>query len=171
MVQLIKLNHSFTNSLHLQLLNEITFILIDCFWNSTAVQTTLPHLPSKTSNANPNESVCLSYDTPSLIYLFASLALVKLTIAALLASLAGGYVLLQFVHIVFYSCGTGLVFSRRFSSEKCPTLTVASFFFVRPQTSSRMYHFLQKLIKLLRPSPANANLVQRVPLPFLTFIT
>ena len=46
-------------------------------------------------------------------------------------------------------------------------------FFVRPQTSSRMYHFLQKLIKLLRllrPSPANANLVQRVPLSFLTFL-
>ena len=66
-----------------------------------------------------------------------------------------------------------MFFSRRFSSEKCPTLTVASFFlffFVRPQTSSRMYHFLQKLIKLLRPSPANANLVQRVPLLFLTFL-
>ena len=44
-------------------------------------------------------------------------------------------------------------------------------FFVRPQTSSRMYHFLQKLIKLLRllrPSPANANLVQRVS-PFNFF--
>ena len=44
---------------------------------------------------------------------------------------------------------------------------LVSFFFVRPQTSSRMYHFLQKLIKLLRllrPSAANANSVQRVPL-------
>ena len=30
------------------------------------------------------------------------------------------------------------VFSPRFSSEKCPTITVASFFFVRPQTSDRV---------------------------------
>ena len=50
--------------------------------------------------------------------------------------------------------------------EKNPTITVASFFsffFVRPQSSSRMYHFLQKLIRLLRPSQAKGNLVQRVP--------
>ena len=84
------------------------------------------------------------------------------------------------------------VFSRRFSikgkmpdyssecflvgafsfKEKSPTITVASFFFfVRPQSSSRMYHFLQKLISSLRPSSTNANLLQRVPpfvfLPFL----
>ena len=32
-----------------------------------------------------------------------------------------------------------------------------------------MYHFLQKLLKLLRPSPANANLVQRVP-PFIFYL-
>ena len=55
--------------------------------------------------------------------------------------------------------------------EKSPTITVASFFFVRPQSSSRMYHFLQKLISSLRPSSTNANLLQRVPpfvfLPFL----
>ena len=53
--------------------------------------------------------------------------------------------------------------------EKSPTNTVVSFFSffsVRPQSSSRMYHFLQKLIRLLRPSQANGNLVQRVP-PFL----
>ena len=54
-----------------------------------------------------------------------------------------------------------------------PTLDVPVlfFFFVRPQSSSRMYHFLQKLIRLLRPSQANGNSVQRVPpfifLPFL----
>ena len=51
--------------------------------------------------------------------------------------------------------------------EKSPTITVASlffFFFVRPQSSSRMYHFLQKLISSLRPSSTNANLLQRVPL-------
>ena len=44
------------------------------------------------------------------------------------------------------------VFSRRFSKEKCPTLTVASFFlffFVRPQASSRMYHFLQTSLSLI----------------------
>ena len=44
-----------------------------------------------------------------------------------------------------------------------------SFFFVRPQSSSRMYHFLQKLIRLLRPSQANRNLVQRVP-PFIFYL-
>ena len=55
--------------------------------------------------------------------------------------------------------------------EKSPTITVASFFFVRPQSSSRMYHFLQKLISSLRPSSTNANLLQRVPLSFFTFFT
>ena len=57
--------------------------------------------------------------------------------------------------------------------EKSPTITVASFFlfFVRPQSSSRMYHFLHKLIRLLRPSQANGNLVQRVPFHFLPFFT
>ena len=57
--------------------------------------------------------------------------------------------------------------------EKSPTITAASFFsffFVRPQSSSRMYHFLQKLIRLLRPSQANGNLVQRVPPSFFTFL-
>ena len=33
-----------------------------------------------------------------------------------------------------------------------------------------MYHFLQKLRKLLKPSPVNANLVQKVPVHFLPFI-
>ena len=32
-----------------------------------------------------------------------------------------------------------------------------------------MYHFLQKLITLLRPSQANGNLVQRVP-PFIFYL-
>ena len=56
--------------------------------------------------------------------------------------------------------------------EKSPTITVASFFsffFVRPQSSSRMYHFLQKLISSLRPSSTNANLLQRVP-PFVFYL-
>ena len=86
---------------------------------------------------------------------------------------------------------TILFISRRFSREKCPTLTVASFlvgafsfkeksptitvasffsfFFVRPQSSSRMYHFLQKLISSLRPSSTIANLLQRVP-PFVFYL-
>ena len=33
-----------------------------------------------------------------------------------------------------------------------------------------MYQFLQKLLKLLRPSPATANLVQRVPFQVLGFL-
>ena len=48
-------------------------------------------------------------------------------------------------------CDSKVFFSRRFSRKKCPTLTVASFFFlffVRPQTSSRMYHFLQTSLSL-----------------------
>ena len=56
--------------------------------------------------------------------------------------------------------------------EKSPTITVASFFsffFVRPQSSSRMYHFLQKLISSLRPSSTNANLLQRVS-PFVFYL-
>ena len=56
--------------------------------------------------------------------------------------------------------------------EKSPTITVDSFFFfffVRPQSSSRMYHFLQKLISSLRPSSTNANLLQRVP-PFVFYL-
>ena len=56
--------------------------------------------------------------------------------------------------------------------EKSLTITVASFFsffFVRPQSSSRMYHFLQKLISSLRPSSTNANLLQMVP-PFVFYL-
>ena len=40
----------------------------------------------------------------------------------------------------------GTLFIRRFSSEKSPSITVTSFFpffFVRPQTQSCIYHFLQ----------------------------
>ena len=53
--------------------------------------------------------------------------------------------LLDLSYIIITS---GFIFSRRFSREKCPTLTVASFFFVRPQTSSRMYHFLQTSLSI-----------------------
>ena len=53
--------------------------------------------------------------------------------------------------------------------EKSPTITVASFFFSSDHSSSRMYHFLQKLISSLRPSSTNANLLQRVP-PFVFYL-
>ena len=69
----------------------------------------------------------------------------------------------------FRYCAVFLVGAFSFK-EKSPTITVASFFFlVRPQSSSRMYHFLQKLISSLRPSSTNANLLQRVP-PFVFYL-
>ena len=44
-----------------------------------------------------------------------------------------------------------LIFSRRFSSEKCPTIRVASvFFYVRPQNSSFMFRFLEQTLIGLR---------------------
>ena len=42
----------------------------------------------------------------------------------------------------FLEVPTFVVFSRRFSREKCPTLTVASFFFVRLQSHSDWATFL-----------------------------
>ena len=45
------------------------------------------------------------------------------------------------------------LFSRRLSSEKSPTITVASFFssfFVKPQTSPCMYNFLVQALLSLR---------------------
>ena len=42
-------------------------------------------------------------------------------------------------------------------------------FFRQTQTSSCMYHFLQKLLKLLGPSLAKANLVQRVFIFYVTY--
>ena len=57
-----------------------------------------------------------------------------------------------------------LVFSRRFSSEKCPTITVArlfSFFFVRLQSHSDWATFLTiettKTTTIRRPSPVSGN--------------
>ena len=56
-----------------------------------------------------------------------------------------------------------LVFSRRFSSEKCPTLTVASFFsffFVRLQSHSDWATFLTietTKTTTIRPSPVSDN--------------
>ena len=54
-------------------------------------------------------------------------------------------------------------FSRRFSSEKCPTITVASFFyfFVRLQSHSDWSIFLTtettKTTEAVRPSPDSGN--------------
>ena len=53
-----------------------------------------------------------------------------------------------------------LIFSRRFSREKCPTLTVASFFFVRLQSHSAWATFLTietTKTTSIRPSPVSGN--------------
>ena len=42
--------------------------------------------------------------------------------------------------------------------------------FLQTTDLTLMVHVLQKLLKVLRPGPANANLVQRVPLSFFTFL-
>ena len=50
--------------------------------------------------------------------------------------------------------------SRRFPSEKCPTLTVASFFFVRLQSHSVWATFLTietTKTTSIRPSPVSGN--------------
>ena len=84
--------------------------------------------------------------------------------------------LLPFFHFcVFFGNLVEVFLVGAFSfKEKSPTITVASFFFffffVRPQSSSRMYHFLQKLISSLRPSSTNANLLQRVLPPFVFYL-
>ena len=57
--------------------------------------------------------------------------------------------------------------------EKSPTITVASFFsffFVRPQSSSRMYHFLQKLISSLRLVRPMQTYCKGSPFRFLPFL-
>ena len=70
----------------------------------------------------------------------------------------------------------GLVFTTWFLvgafsfKEKSPTITVASFFFVRPQSSSRMYHFLQKLISSLRPVRPMQTYCKGSPFRFLPFL-
>ena len=70
--------------------------------------------------------------------------------------------------------GLGLFLVGAFSfKEKSPTITVASFFFfffVRPQSSSRMYHFLQKLISSLRPVRPMQTYCKGSPFRFLPFL-
>ena len=63
----------------------------------------------------------------------------------------------------FFEGNVHRVFSRRFSSEKCPTLTVASFFFfffVRLQSHSDWATFLTietTKTTTIRPSPVSGN--------------
>ena len=63
---------------------EISFLIVDRFWNSTAVQTTLVQLPSKLTDTGSKESLCLTYDTSSLLQLIAALIIVKLVVSVLL---------------------------------------------------------------------------------------
>ena len=55
----------------------------------------------------------------------------------------------------------GSFFSRRFSSEKCPTITVTSFCFVKLQSHSDWSTFLTtettKTTKAVRPRPDSGN--------------
>ena len=67
--------------------------------------------------------------------------------------------------------GPGLFLVGAFLVKRARLLQRLVFFLFRQTTDLIVYHFLQKLLKLLRPSPANANLVQRVPLSFLLFLT
>ena len=61
-------------------------------------------------------------------------------------------------------------FSRRFFfSKQCPTLTV-TLFYLETIILTLKVHFIQKLVELLKPSPASGNLVKRAPpLILLTF--
>ena len=42
---------------------EMSFPIVDRFWNATAVQTTLVQLPSKLTDTGSKEALCLTYDT------------------------------------------------------------------------------------------------------------
>ena len=61
----------------------MSLLIIDRFWNSTAVQTTLLQLPSKNLGGATKDSLCLTYDTSSLIQLIAALVVVKLVVTAI----------------------------------------------------------------------------------------
>ena len=60
------------------------FLIVDRFWNATAVQTTLVQLPSKVTDTGSKEALCLTYDTSSLLQLIAALIIVKLVVSVLL---------------------------------------------------------------------------------------
>ena len=62
------------------------------------------------------------------------------------------------------------VFSRRFSREKCPTITVASFFFVRLQSHSDWTTFLTIETTSIRGQVRSAEIsAKRVP-PFIFYL-
>ena len=63
---------------------EMSFLIVDRFWNATAVQTTLVQLPSKLTETGSKEAFCLFYDTSSLLQLIAALIIVKLVVSVLL---------------------------------------------------------------------------------------
>ena len=63
---------------------EMSFLIVDRFWNPTAVQTTLVQLPSKLTDTGSKEALCLTYDTSSLLQLIAALIIVKLVVSVLL---------------------------------------------------------------------------------------
>ena len=60
----------------------MSLLIIDRFWNSTNVQTTILDIPSKESYVQPKDSLCLTYDTSSLIQLIAALLVVQLAVFA-----------------------------------------------------------------------------------------
>ena len=59
-------------------LNDISLVIIDRFWNSSAIQTTLLQLPTKNVDETSKESKCLSYDTLSINQLIVALVIVKI---------------------------------------------------------------------------------------------
>ena len=60
------------------------FLIVDLFWNSTAIPTTLVQLPSELTDTGSKEALCLTYDISSLLQLIAALIIVKLVVSVLL---------------------------------------------------------------------------------------
>ena len=79
---IIEFVHFSVNWFHEQLLREMSLLIIDRFWNSTNVQSTILQLPSRDDSAFQKNSLCLSYDTTSLIQLIVALVVLKLVISA-----------------------------------------------------------------------------------------
>ena len=63
---------------------SMSLLLIDRFWNSSTVQTTLLQILPKTTEAVPMDAVCLSYNTNILIQLISVVVLLHLIRAAFL---------------------------------------------------------------------------------------
>ena len=62
----------------------MSLVIIDQFWNSSAIQATLLQLPTKSVDETSKESICLSYDTLSTIQLIVALVIVKIIICTVL---------------------------------------------------------------------------------------